>query len=438
MKIEIKTPFLAAAQHRSPKKLSKTACLALALFCLASITQPFNAQTVIGGVIADPSSVLDLQSNSKGLLLPRLTTTERTAIVNPQTGLIIYNTTLNCMEVNQGTPAAPDWACVSLIPPPPPGSVTALSCSTPSMVMTDTLIAFKAATGVTARVPYTGGNGGSYAAQTISSTGALGLTATISAGNFANGADTLVYTITGTPESPDTAKFALDIGGQTCTLQLVVKAPVCRAKISASTYKNFMCYNLASASTSIDPFTPNWQLNGGYWQWGRLGPNSASWLNTNTVNFAHGPTGPGAGEANSSAPTGWSTSGASSTAWQDGTKTANDPCPANFRIPTKTQWDNVVSNNSSSLVGTWSNSSTNYSAGRMIGTDLFLPATGYRTGSFYSSGEGSLTNRGAAGNYWSSTYNSLPTAYNLFFSNGGIYSNTSLVQEGLSIRCIAL
>jgi uncharacterized protein (TIGR02145 family) len=436
MKVKTATLFISVIRRCFPKKLSKAISLALSLIWIVGIRHPLDAQTVIGGVVADPSSVLDLQSNNKGLLLPRLTTSQRNDIESPQTGLIIYNTTLNCMEVNKGTPESPDWACVSLIPPLPPGSITALACSAPSMVMTDTLIAFKAATGVTARVLYTGGNGGSHSGQTVSSTGALGLTATLDAGNFVNGADTLVYTITGTPESADTAKFALSIGGQTCTLQLVVQPPVCRAKISATAYKNFMCYNLAAASTSIEPFKPDWQLNGGYWQWGTKGPNPSVWLNTNTVNFAHGPTGSGAGQANSSSPANWSTSIANDTDWQDGTKTANDPCPTGYRIPTSTQWDNVVANNNTALVGNWTNSETNYSSGRMIGTELFLPAAGYRGGSFYESDKGYLENRGASGHYWSSTYNSLPTARNLFFSQGGIYTNTSLVPQGMSIRCI--
>ena len=100
MKVKFTTLFLAAARHCSLKKTSNAACLALSLVWIVGITHPLDAQTVIGGVIADPSSVLDLQSNSKGLLLPRLTTGQRDSIVSPQTGLIIYNTTLNCMEVN--------------------------------------------------------------------------------------------------------------------------------------------------------------------------------------------------------------------------------------------------------------------------------------------------------------------------------------------------
>lgn len=46
----------------------------------------------------DPSSVLDIQSNTGGLLYPRLTTAQRNAISNPAVGLQIYNTTTHCFQ----------------------------------------------------------------------------------------------------------------------------------------------------------------------------------------------------------------------------------------------------------------------------------------------------------------------------------------------------
>ena len=37
----------------------------------------------------DPSSMLDVKSTSKGILLPRMTLAQRSAIANPATGLMI-------------------------------------------------------------------------------------------------------------------------------------------------------------------------------------------------------------------------------------------------------------------------------------------------------------------------------------------------------------
>jgi hypothetical protein len=48
-------------------------------------------------VLPDPSSVLDVSSTSKGLLVPRMTSAQRSAINNPANGLIVYDTDNNCI-----------------------------------------------------------------------------------------------------------------------------------------------------------------------------------------------------------------------------------------------------------------------------------------------------------------------------------------------------
>ena len=64
----------------------------LLLLLLANL-QISNAQVGIGTINPDSSSILDLTSNSQGLLTPRMTTEQRNLISNPTTGLLIYNTT---------------------------------------------------------------------------------------------------------------------------------------------------------------------------------------------------------------------------------------------------------------------------------------------------------------------------------------------------------
>jgi hypothetical protein len=61
----------------------------------------------------DESAMLEVRSTVKGFLPPRLSTAQRDIIPNPAKGLIIYNLTLNCLQVNDGTPAAPNWTCIS-------------------------------------------------------------------------------------------------------------------------------------------------------------------------------------------------------------------------------------------------------------------------------------------------------------------------------------
>jgi uncharacterized protein (TIGR02145 family) len=278
-----------------------------------------------------------------------------------------------------------------------------------------------------------GGNGGPHSGQTVSSTGVSGLTATLAAGNFAIGADSLSYIITGTPGTSGTASFALNIGGQSCTLERCSAPANCWAKVSATDTLYFMCHNLASANPCADPFSPSWEINGGYWQWGRKGPNATQWLNTNTANFAHGPTGTGAGETNEGNISGWSQTAAPNGSWQDGMKTVNDPCPDGFRVPTKAQWDGVVANNTQSIVGTWSNNSNNFSTGRFFGPALMLPAAGNR-----NSADGTLNQRGNFGYYWSSTAS--VTAGNArcqFLTSVGNLMLDSSRRVGHSVRCAA-
>ena len=83
-------------------------------FLLIGFNQLISAQVKIGDVTtkADPSSVLELQSTDRGLLISRLTTAQVNAILNPATGLLVYNTDLSALQVNVGTPASAQWVSV--------------------------------------------------------------------------------------------------------------------------------------------------------------------------------------------------------------------------------------------------------------------------------------------------------------------------------------
>lgn len=59
----------------------------------------------------DPSAMLDVKSTNKGLLIPRMTSAQRNAIVSPAKGLLVYQTdTLEGIYQNKGTPSSPAWA----------------------------------------------------------------------------------------------------------------------------------------------------------------------------------------------------------------------------------------------------------------------------------------------------------------------------------------
>jgi uncharacterized protein (TIGR02145 family) len=57
--------------------------------------------------------MLDVQSTTKGMLLPRMTMAELEAIPNPATGLLVFCNDDDNFFVNRGVPATPDWTMVN-------------------------------------------------------------------------------------------------------------------------------------------------------------------------------------------------------------------------------------------------------------------------------------------------------------------------------------
>src|SRR6476620_8585542 len=55
-------------------------------------TFPSTGSAGIGTLLPNASSLLEVKSTTKGVLIPRMTLAQRNAIVSPATGLIIYQT----------------------------------------------------------------------------------------------------------------------------------------------------------------------------------------------------------------------------------------------------------------------------------------------------------------------------------------------------------
>ena len=62
------------------------------LLAAVLLTATTYAQVGVGTTTPDASSALDITSTTKGLLIPRMTETQRDAISSPATGLMIYQT----------------------------------------------------------------------------------------------------------------------------------------------------------------------------------------------------------------------------------------------------------------------------------------------------------------------------------------------------------
>src|SRR5688572_31377759 len=82
------------------KKPLLSSALAFFIFTVAGsfLSSGLHAQdnVGIGTNTPDPSSVLEMVSQDKGVLVPRMTTAQRTAIVTPANGLLVYDTNFDC------------------------------------------------------------------------------------------------------------------------------------------------------------------------------------------------------------------------------------------------------------------------------------------------------------------------------------------------------
>lgn len=217
----------------------------------------------------------------------------------------------------------------------------------------------------------------------------------------------------------------------------VAKASECGAYLGAGNtlYKQFLCRNLGAAGdlySIADALAYNAADDGDLYQWGRPtdGHEKRSSLTTTTLATTNTPGAVGFITTNNW-PNDWRSGGGNADRWTDATKAANDPCPAGYKVPSQAQWAAVVDNNTR---GTWA-------SGFTFGDNLFLPASGYR----YNS-DGSLSDVGGSGGYWSSTVtgdNTYFLQFSFFEMMPGMIDenlNASGVSPrtfGWSVRCIA-
>ena len=308
------------------------------------------------------------------------------------------------------------------------GSISTLNCGSSSQ--TNTLTSGTAANNVSISVPYTGGNGGSYAAQSISSTGVVGLTATVSVGNFTNSSGSVVYIITGTPSTSGTASFAITVGGQSCSITIEVFAfqqqfpagtVFCPGGVTTvvdvtnpTTGQIWMDRNLGASQVATSSSDVN--SYGDLYQWGRRadGHQCRTSPTTPTLSSVDQPT-HGNFILTPSAPNDWR-SPQNANLWQ-GVNGVNNPCPNGYRIPTETEI------NAERI--SWS---VNTSVGA-FGSPLKWPLPGYRQ---YSNG--ALSNVGTYGFYWTSTIGSDSRYLRFYSSSAGMLDYPR--ANGLTVRCI--
>ena len=304
-------------------------------------------------------------------------------------------------------------------------SVGAINCG--GATVTGSVIDGVAASGVTVSVPYTGGNGGFYASQSVASTSVTGLTANLSQGLLASGSGTLTYSVTGTPIGSGTASFTIFVGGQSCTFTVNVQpgyptgsvfcnGPTLVVEVTnPTTGKIWMDRNLGA--TQVATSSTDASSYGDLYQWGRGsdGHQCRNSATTSTLSSTDQP-----GNANfilaPNTPFDWR-SPQNVNLWQ-GVNGVNNPCPSGYRLPTDTELDAERLS--------WG---TNNSAGAFA-SPLKWPLAGNRN---YSNG--TLGAVGTGGYYWSSTVGTTNSRY-LYFGSSNALMSTNFRAGGYSVRCI--
>jgi uncharacterized protein (TIGR02145 family) len=379
----------------------------------------------VGTTAPNNSAITEMNSTTQGFLPPRMTSAQRDAIQNPAIGLIIFNLTSGCPNYYSNNQWF-EWCGTGVTPV---AILSALNCG--STAVTGSLTSGIAASGVLASVPYTGGNGGAFAAQSISSTGVTGLTATLSAGLLAIGNGTLSLTISGTPSASGTASFALTLGGQSCSFTVAVQVNLvalypansvfCASGPTAivdvtnpTTGKIWMDRNLGA--TQVATSSTDAASYGDLYQWGRRadGHQCRTSATTATLSSTDQPAGNFILAPNS--PYDWRTP-QNANLWQ-GVNGVNNPCPSGYRLPTEPELETERSS--------WS---ANTSVGAFASPLKFTLAGGRAFGS------GSINVVGVQGGYCTSTISSNFSRF-LNFDVSTASMNAFSRANGNTVRCI--
>jgi hypothetical protein len=375
--------------------------LSLLLSLFAGVVSYAQVAITTDNSAADNSAMLDVKSNSKGLLAPRMTYAQRNAIASPSEGLVVICT--NCKTDGSG--------CISLFmggqwlnlagtcdPPvaPPEGS----------HVQSNTQITWNwSAVPIADGYKWNTSNNFATATNmgTVTTKIETGLTAGTSYTRYVWG-----YNNCGPSEPTIMQGQALPCGSSFTVVHTAgTVAPVTKTvtygtvtNIPGETAKCWITRNLGASqqATAVSDAT---EISAGwYWQFNRQQGYKHDGLNR-TPNTA------------------WITTISETSDWES----VNDPCAlllgSAWRLPTFTEWTNV------DAAGSWTTWTGPFNSGLRLHAAGFLGLT-----------DGSLGTRGSFGWYWSNVQLDGTNAWHLFFNSGASQVNGNPKVTGFSARCV--
>lgn len=385
----------------------------LLLILVFLMTGVFYAQVGIGTNTPDASSVLDLSATNKGLLLPRLTTTQRNAsdgILSPAGGIVIYDSTSNCLLISLDNGK---WknACT--------GEEVSTTSGTTSSIA-------KSAIGITSAL-----DNNTILEVVSNSKGVLLPRATADLASvtgmlYYNTTDNSIRLYNGTSWVTLLAN-AGDAPYPAGTVHCNPSYPTEIVDVTSPTGKVWMDRNLGAfrAATAMDDV----QSYGSLYQWGRgsdghqcvnrfTGDGVTTSSDTSTLSSLDTP-GHGNYITTSSPPNNWRNP-QNQNLWQ-GANGTNNPCPNGYRIPTSVELE--------AERASWVTSS----AAGAFASPLKISLAGARSISNYPS---ALQYQNSDGRYWSSTNYNANASNHLYISGGNSYVGYSNRATGESVRCI--
>lgn len=226
----------------------------------------------------------------------------------------------------------------------------------------------------------------------------------------------------------------------------------CGAYIDGGKWLTFMCHNLG-ADERVDPLVPGQMLMGDYFQFGNSANKGIAFYGgaAKTVHLKT-PYSKGGWKGTTSSLGGDYYRPKSDNDWKEtGTedhpvKGAGDPCPCGWRMPTQSEWVQLLNpeNNVFRYAGVSSGGVKTPLNGMYIGNNLFLPSCGYAD--WYNATKSpAVSAQGTDFGYWSSTWSSSGTA-GPYIVWGKMFKMESLELKpasavtsgrGYAIRCVA-